>query len=59
MRGFFIRSHYCVIVCEVAHKSFFAAALQEKEAYARILHAEVPFFPSWCTRALFGLVRRL
>lgn len=58
MRGFFIRSHYCVIVCEVARKSFFAAALQEKEAYARILHGGA-FFPSWCTRALFGLVRRL
>jgi hypothetical protein len=37
MRGFFIHSHYCVIVCEVARKSFFAAtALQEREerAYA-------------------------
>jgi hypothetical protein len=33
MRGFFIRSHYCVIVCEVPRKSWpFFAVAPEKDA---------------------------
>jgi hypothetical protein len=54
MRGFFIHSHYCVIVCEVARKSFFAAAAlsrREKIAYA------CAFFPLFAL-ALCGRRRR-
>jgi hypothetical protein len=55
MRGFFIHSHYCVIVCEVARKSFFAAtALQEREKRAYACRAFFPLF----ALALCGRRRR-